>query len=131
MKTLMSVCLALGLALPVLAWTQDTSQQGGQSQQSQPTQSQPSTQGQPSTQSQPSTQNQQGSQAQNKQQMSGTVSNNGKTFTSDKDNKSYKIANPDALKGQESQHVTMFVTVDPDTGDLHVVQLVSPAPPQL
>ena len=118
MKTLMSVCLGLVLAIPVLAWSQGTSQQSDQSQ---------NPQNQPNAQSQSST-SQSGSQGQ--QQMSGKISKNGKTFTSDNDNKSYKVENPSALDGQEGQHVTVLVTQDPDTGDLHIIHIVTPAPPQ-
>jgi len=48
------------------------------------------------------------------QNMSGNVSANGKNFVSDKDNKKYKVDNPDALKDHEGQHVAIIVRVDPD-----------------
>ncbi|MFY9793443.1 MAG: hypothetical protein WA474_12745 [Candidatus Sulfotelmatobacter sp.] len=60
------------------------------------------------------------------QNMSGNVSSNGKTFTNDKDNKSYKVDNPATLKGHEGQHVAVIVHVDPDTGVIHVMQVAVP-----
>jgi hypothetical protein len=56
----------------------------------------------------------------------GNVSANGKNFVSDKDNKNYKVDNPDALKGHEGQHVAIIAHVDPDTGDLHIMQVEVP-----
>lgn len=122
MRTLISICLALVLALPLLAWTQYGSQQSG-------SQSQSSSQNQPSAQSQ-STTSQSGTQSQGNKEMTGTVSKDGTTFTSDKDNKSYKVDNPDALKGKEGQQVTVVVAVDPNTGNVRIIQVAAPAPPQ-
>jgi len=120
MKILFSVLLTLALAVAVLAQSQDTSSQSsGQTSTSQ------SSQGQ-SGQSQ-GTQGQAG-QSQSNQNMSGKVSKDRKTFTSDKDNKSYTVSNPDALQSQEGQHVAVLVAVDPDTNTIHIVQLE--APPQ-
>jgi hypothetical protein len=56
----------------------------------------------------------------------GRVAQNGKNFVSDKDNKKYTVDNPDALKGHEGQHVAIIVRVDPDTGDLHIMQVDLP-----
>ena len=109
MKKLMLGFLALMLALWVVAGTQASAQQSG-SQQGQTDQSQ--------------------SQANsNSGQMSGNVSSNGKTFTSDKNNKDYKVDNPDALKGHEGQHVAVIVHVDPDTGVIHIMQVEAPPQP--
>jgi hypothetical protein len=60
------------------------------------------------------------------QNMSGNVSSNGKNFVNDKDGKKYKVDNPDALKDHEGQHVAIIVHVDPDTGDLHIIQVEVP-----
>ena len=35
------------------------------------------------------------------------ISDDGKTFVSDKDGKSWTISNPDAVKGHEGHHVTL------------------------
>ena len=115
MKTLILVVLAFVLSLPSIAWAQDNSQsgQGQMNPQS----------GQPSSQTSQTNQNTQGGQ-----NMSGTVSRDRKTFTSDKDSKSYRVNNPQALKGYEGQHVAVLVSMDPDTGDIHITQIE--APPQ-
>jgi type IV secretory pathway TrbL component len=118
MKILFSVLLTLALAVAVLAQSQDTSGQSSSSQSS-TSQSGQSQSGQAS-------QGQSG-QGQN-QSMTGKVSKDRKSFTSDKDNKTYTVGNPDALQGQEGQHVSMLVAVDPDTNTIHIVQLE--APPQ-
>jgi hypothetical protein len=104
----------LALALWVVAGTQLFAQNG--SQQGQTDQNQNNSQ----------TQTQTSAKAGQNQTMSGNVSANGKKFVSDKDNKSYKVDNPDALKGHESQHVAIIVHVDPDTGDLHIMQVEAP-----
>jgi hypothetical protein len=52
--------------------------------------------------------------------MTGTVSSDGKMFVSDKDNKSWKIDNPEALKAHEGHHVSVTANADPATDTLHV-----------
>jgi len=112
MKTLMMMLFALMLSLSVIAWAQDQSSSQGQSGQS--------------SQSQAS----QGSQTSSSgnTNMSGTVSKNGKQFTNDQNNQTYKISNPDALQGHEGQHVAVLVHYDPDTNTIHITQIE--APPQ-
>jgi len=56
-------------------------------------------------------------------QVTGTVSADGKTFVSDKDSKSWTIANPDAVKGHEGHHVTLTAHVDADKNEVHVMSL--------
>jgi sulfite reductase alpha subunit-like flavoprotein len=112
MKKLMLGFLALTLVLWVVAGTQASAQQSA-GQQSQTDQNQAS-------------QNQAKS---NNGEMSGNVSSNGKTFTSDKNNKDYRVDNPDALKGHEGQHVAVIVHVDPDTGVIHIMQVEAPPQP--
>jgi hypothetical protein len=114
MKKLMLGFLALTLAVWVVAGTQAYAQQSGSQQQGQTDQGQMGQQNQGSSS--------------NTGQMSGNVSSNGKNFTSDSTNKSYKVDNPDSLKGHEGQHVALIVHVDPDTGVIHVMQVE--APPQ-
>ncbi|HZP62392.1 MAG TPA: hypothetical protein VFB28_03170 [Terriglobales bacterium] len=123
MKILFSVLLTLALAVAVLAQSQDTS---GQSSSGQSSSGQSSTSQSGQSQSGQASQGQSG-QGQN-QSMTGKVSKDRKSFTSDKDNKTYTVGNPDALQGQEGQHVSMLVAVDPDTNTIHIVQLE--APPQ-
>jgi hypothetical protein len=105
MKKIMLSFLALALGLWVVAGANASAQQSG-SQQDQTYQNQTDTKA--------------------NQNMAGSVSTNGKNFTNDKDNKSYKVDNPDALKGHEGQHVAIVVHVDPDTGVLHIMQVAIP-----
>jgi hypothetical protein len=101
MKWLRSVFLAFSLALCGLALAQDnTKPSDDQAKQSQNTQN---------------------------QNVSGTVSQDGRTFTNDKDNKSYTVTNPDALKGHEGDHVMLVVRVDPDTNAIYVSQVELPS----
>lgn len=60
------------------------------------------------------------------QNMSATVSHDGKSVKSDKDDKRYKVDNPDALAGKEDQHVALIVHVDPDSNVIHVIQVEPP-----
>jgi len=105
MKNLVLGFLALTLARWVVAAAQASPQQSS-NQQNQTDQNQANTKG--------------------SQNMSGNVSANGKNFVSDKDNKKYKVDNPDALKDHEGQHVAIIVRVDPDRGDLHIMQVELP-----
>lgn len=52
--------------------------------------------------------------------ITGTVSNDGKMIVSDKDNKNWKVDNPEALKAHEGQHVSVTAKEDPSTDTLHV-----------
>jgi hypothetical protein len=52
--------------------------------------------------------------------ITGTVSNDGKMIVSDKDNKSWKVDNPDTLKAHEGHHVSVTADEDPSTDTLHV-----------
>ena len=55
--------------------------------------------------------------------VTGTISDDGKMFVSDKDSKSWTISNPDAVKGHEGHHVTLQAHVDADKNEVHVVSL--------
>ena len=54
--------------------------------------------------------------------VSGTVSADGKTFV-DKDNKSWTVTNPEALKGHEGHEVTLTAHVDAAKNEVHVVSV--------
>jgi Flp pilus assembly protein TadD len=112
MKILTSVVMAMALSLAALAQSQDQSrsQNGSQSGQSNQTQNQSNPTG----------------TSNNNQNMSGTVSQDRKTITNDRDNKNYKVDNPTSLKGKEGQHVSVMVAVDPDTNTIHIIQLEEP-----
>jgi hypothetical protein len=55
--------------------------------------------------------------------VTGKISDDGKTFVSDKDNKTWTIENPDAVKGHEGHHVTLKAHVDADKNAVHVTSL--------
>ena len=53
----------------------------------------------------------------------GTVSDDGKTFTDDRDQKAWTVQNPEALKGHEGHHVSVKAHVHEDKGEIHVVSV--------
>ena len=55
--------------------------------------------------------------------ITGKISDDGKSFVSDKDGKSWTISNPDAVKGHEGHHVTLKAHVSADTSQVEVVSL--------
>jgi hypothetical protein len=55
--------------------------------------------------------------------VTGKISDDGKTFVSDTDSKSWAIDNPDAVKGHEGHHVTLTAMVDNDKSAVHVKSL--------
>ncbi|MGA8619418.1 MAG: hypothetical protein WB660_13000 [Candidatus Sulfotelmatobacter sp.] len=55
--------------------------------------------------------------------VTGKIGDDGKTFVSDKDGKSWTINNPDAVKGHEGHHVTLTAHVDADKNEVHVMSL--------
>ena len=55
--------------------------------------------------------------------VTGTISDDGKMFVSDKDGKSWTISNPAAVKGHEGHHVILQAQVDADKNEVHVVSL--------
>ena len=52
--------------------------------------------------------------------LSGKVGDDGKTFVADRDAKSWKVSNPDALKGHEGHHVKVKAHVDADKDEIQV-----------
>jgi len=55
--------------------------------------------------------------------VTGKISDDGKSFVSDSDSKSWNIANPAAVKGHEGHHVTLTAHVNADKNEVHVVSL--------
>src|SRR6204780_2034626 len=55
--------------------------------------------------------------------ITGKISDDGKTFVSDKDGKTWTISNPDAVKGHEGHHVTLKAHVSADKNEVEVVSL--------
>jgi len=55
--------------------------------------------------------------------LSGKVSDDGKMFVSDKDNKNWMISNPETVKGHEGHHVTVTAHLDPAKNEIHVTSV--------
>ena len=55
--------------------------------------------------------------------LKGKISDDGKTFTSDKDSKSWTIENPEAVKGHEGHEVSVRAHVDADKNSINVMSL--------
>jgi hypothetical protein len=55
--------------------------------------------------------------------LSGKVSDDGKSFVSDKDNKSWTVSNPEALKGHEGHEVKVKAHEDASKNEIHVVSV--------
>jgi hypothetical protein len=55
--------------------------------------------------------------------ITGKISDDGKSFVSDKDGKSWTINNPDAVKGHEGHHVSLKAHVSADKNSVDVVSL--------
>jgi hypothetical protein len=53
----------------------------------------------------------------------GKVGDDGKTFVSDKDGKTWKVSNPEALKGHEGHEVRVRAHVDADKDEIHVTSV--------
>lgn len=55
--------------------------------------------------------------------VSGKISDDGKMFMSDKDNKNWIISNPEAAKGHEGHHVTVKAHVDGTKNEIHITSV--------
>ena len=55
--------------------------------------------------------------------ITGKISDDGKSFVSDKDGKTWTINNPEAVKGHEGHHVTLKAHVSADKNAVDVVSL--------
>ena len=55
--------------------------------------------------------------------LKGKISDDGKSFTTDKDNKSYTIENSDAVKGHEGHDVRLSGHVDTSANSIHVTSV--------
>jgi hypothetical protein len=100
MKKLMLVVFMLGLFLSVMAVAQYTTQ--------------------------PGTMNQESAKAEKASAKAVTLSGisaDGRTFVSDKDNKTWTVSNPEALKGHEGHEVTLKAHVDEAKNEIHVTSV--------
>ena len=57
------------------------------------------------------------------QHLKGKISDDGKSFTTDKDNKTYTIDNSDAVKGHEGHDVRLSGHVDASNNSIHVTSV--------
>jgi hypothetical protein len=98
MKKLCVVSLAFAIILSMTAFAQDSSKE--------------------------SAQNDQAAQAPLKS-IEGTVKVEGDkiTFVADKDQKSWNVENPEALKGHEGHHVQVKAHVDAGKGSIHITEV--------
>ncbi len=53
----------------------------------------------------------------------GTISEDGKSFTSDKDKSTWTLKNPEDVKGHEGHHVKLQAHVYADSKELHVMKV--------
>ena len=111
MKALTLLFAVVALSLSIMANAQSSPQQSG----NQVDQATPDNQ---------STQTTSGST----QKISAKVSHNGKKVVSDKENKSYNVQNPAALKDYEDQDVALVVQIDPDSNTIHIISVAPPQP---
>ena len=101
MRKLMLVSLVLGLLMSLMALAQDTTKASDMKQSTAKTEK-------VSTKA---------------VTLSGKISADGKTFVTDKDNKTWTVSNPEALKGHEGHEVTIKGNVDETKNELHVVSV--------
>ncbi len=55
--------------------------------------------------------------------IAGTISEDGKSFTADKDKATWTLKNPEDVKGHEGHHVKLQAHVYKDTKELHVMKV--------
>jgi hypothetical protein len=55
--------------------------------------------------------------------IAGKISDDGQTFVSDNDGKTWTISNPDAVKGHEGHHVTLKAQTDASKGEVRIMSL--------
>ena len=108
MKKVTTAFLAMALSVPAIAFAQDTQNDKRTQQQM----------------NQAAQTDQEGSNTQHKHHMSGVVSNNGKTLTSD--NTSYIVSNSGKLKNYDDQSVTVKYIFNTDSNSIRILS-VSPA----
>lgn len=100
MKTLMLICLAVGLVTSIMSFAQYSGSQGTMSQQT-------------------SAMDKESGKAVS---LSGKIGDDGKSFT-DKDGKNWTISNPDAVKGHEGHEVKIKAHENAAANELHVTSV--------
>jgi hypothetical protein len=131
MKRLATVLLATAVGLSVSAFAQDTSSSpqsgssGAAAQSGGMGQGDASTAGTASSGQTGATGSEASSSAPKAklEHLKGTIGQDGTTFTADKDQKSWTIMNPEAVKGHEGHHVRLSAHVYPDKNQIHVMSV--------
>jgi hypothetical protein len=133
MKRLATVLLATAVGLSVSAFAQDNSSSpqsgssGAAAQSGATGQGDASTAGTASSGQTGTTGSEAGSSASapkaKLEHLKGTIGQDGTTFTADKDQKSWTIINPEAVKGHEGHHVRVSAHVYPDKNQIHVMSV--------
>jgi hypothetical protein len=100
MKKLLAICFAGSLLTLGAAWAQDSTQTD--------------------TMKKPDAMSDTKAKA---SKVAGKISDDGKTFVSDSDSKTWTIDNPDVVKGHEGHHVVLTAQLDTDKSEVHVKSL--------
>lgn len=122
----LSLCLALGTAA---LWAQDQSgsssqdQSNSSGQMSNDQMSNSSNQSSTTTSSTTSTTTTKKAAKAPLKWLKGTISQDGNSFTADKDNSNWSIKNPDAVKGHEGHHVRVQAHVYKADNAIHVMKV--------
>jgi hypothetical protein len=106
LKKLIFVTFGVALMMSLMALAQETTKQD--------TVKQDSMTSSPSSTSSIST---------NPMSISGKVCDDGKTFVSESDSKSWTVSNPEALKGHEGHQVTVSANVNADKNEIQVLSV--------
>jgi hypothetical protein len=133
MKRLATVLLAMAVGLSVSAFAQDNSSSsqsgssGAAAQSGATGQGDASTAGTASSGQTGTTGSEAGSSSSapkaKLEHLKGTIGQDGTTFTAGKDQKSWTIMNPEAVKGHEGHHVRVSAHVYPDKNQIHVMSV--------
>lgn len=115
MRKIITALFAMTLMIPMLAFAQNGQMQNEQQQDQKNMQA---------DENQAAGISENGGTAMPSHQMTGTVSNEGKNFTSN--NTTFVVNNPKALKKYDNQNVTAKFVFDTDTNTLHILS-VTPA----
>jgi uncharacterized lipoprotein NlpE involved in copper resistance len=107
MKKMTMALLAIALSVPAMAFAQNSTQEDKNTQQQQ---------------NQAAEQSQMGSSTLPAKTMSGTVSQDGKSFTSG--DKTYMVNNPKSLKAYDNQMVSVKFQYNTDSNTIHILKIL-------
>ena len=111
MKKLLIATMSLGLLMAVPGFAQDQSSSSSSS-------------GTDTSKTSASSDSSKGAAKAKLKNITGKISDDGQSFTSDKDSsKKWTIMNPEAVKGHEGHHVKLSAHVYPDKDSVHVMSV--------